>query len=246
MKGGLRFEGVGRTFEARRSIPALIEFTLACHRGQITSLLGPNGAGKSTALALVAGLLPATTGEILFAGSRVTPARPPARFGYLPQHAAFPATLLVREILDLAIAVRGSSRRQQDEVLTACGLDTVLERRVGELSSGWQRRLGLGLALLQPTDLVLLDEPFVGLDLATLERSLELLRAHRDEGAVVLLASHDFHVVDRLASRIAILDQGRLRLVQAFDGVNSRDLYQSTLLELSAPTQPPRVLEAAG
>ena len=226
---GLVFDRVGRRFGVGGRWAALTELSLCCDRGEILCLVGPNGAGKSTALALAAGLLATSSGEIRFAGGRVTPTRPAARQGYLAQRSAFAPGLMVGDVLDFAVAARGSNQEQRAESIALGDLEGVLGRRTRELSSGWQRRLDLAIALLAPTDLLLLDEPFAGLDLATLERSLTLLAKRAEESAVVVLSSHDFEVVDRLAPRVAVLDAGRLLASECSAGVGCRAVYGRAL-----------------
>lgn len=209
---GLRFDAACYRFRSsrRRGVDALRDLCLSCAPATITCMVGPNGAGKSTALALAAGLMRAGGGSIRFAGAPVTPATPPRTLGHLPQASAFPGVLKVAEVLDFAFAVRGTPQPEREAVLRVTGLGRVLPARAGTLSSGWARRLGLAVALAPPADLLLLDEPFVGLDLETLDRLVEHLETRRRQGATILMASHDYETVDRLAARVVVLAEGRL------------------------------------
>lgn len=235
LDAGLSFDRVSRHFGSRRSQPALDALTLEIFAGGTTCLVGPNGAGKSTALALAAGLLATTGGEIRFGGRSVTPRHPIERFGYLPQQSSFPRALRVEEILDFAVDSRSATAEARDEVIELGDLSSVLADAIDTLSSGWLRRLGLAVALLEPIDLVLLDEPFVGLDLATLERTLSLLVRRASTGTTTLLCSHDFGVVDRLAPEVAVLESGRLLAIEALadHGAlgSSREVYQRALAD---------------
>ncbi|HVS65295.1 MAG TPA: ATP-binding cassette domain-containing protein [Thermoanaerobaculia bacterium] len=235
---GLVFDHVGRRFGVGGRWAALTGLTVRCDPGEILCLVGPNGAGKSTALALAAGLLATSNGEIRFAGGRVTPTSPVARQGYLAQRSAFAPGLTVGDVLDFAVAARGSNEEQRAESIALGDLEGVLGRRTRELSSGWLRRLDLAIALLPPTDLLLLDEPLAGLDLATLERSLPLLTKRAEEGAVVVLSSHDFEVVDRLRPQVAVLDAGRLLACESSAGVGCRAVYGRALAPPPAAGDP--------
>lgn len=207
----LEFRDLCFSFAGR---PALRHLDLRCPAGTVTGLVGPNGAGKSTALAVAAGLLVPGSGRVDFGGAAVTPGSAvssPAGTGYLPQRSAFPPMLRVGEVLRLALAARGSGATVGERVLQVTGLEPWLDRPVGELSGGWVRRLGLASALVTPAALLLLDEPFVGLDPDTVDRLLEHLRARAAGGGTVLVASHDFEVMDQLQPRVAVLDEGVLR-----------------------------------
>jgi len=243
--GGLRFAGVGRRFGDQI---ALQDFELVCPAAAMSCLVGPNGAGKSTALALAAGLLGPSSGAILFEGCPVRPEVPPAATGYLPQRSAFHPSLTVGEVLDFTLAARAASGDQRRRALEVTGLDEVLGRFVGELSGGWVRRLGLLSALLGSPALLLLDEPFVGLDPETHDRLLDHLRERLAAGATIVLASHDFEVLDPFGPTVAVLEEGRLRLTAtvsraeapAADGgpsfASSRAVYRSALAV--APADP--------
>lgn len=209
MTASLRFAKAGRRFG---DLVALEDLELDCPAGVLTCLVGPNGAGKSTALALAAGLLAPTTGAVLFEKSPVRPEVPPETTGYLPQRSAFHLSFTVGEVLDFTLAARAVSGDERRRVLEVTGLGEVLARSVGELSGGWVRRLGLFSALLGSPALLLLDEPFLGLDPETHDRLLIHLQERLESGAVIVVASHDFEVIDPLAPNVAVLEEGRLRL----------------------------------
>lgn len=235
MSAGLRFAGAGRRFGDHA---ALRELDLDGPAGTLTCLVGPNGAGKSTALALATGLLPATAGAVLFGGQSVHPAIPPATTGYLPQRSAFHPAFTVAEVLDFTVAARGADKDARRHILGVTGLGEVLSRFVGELSGGWVRRLGLFSALLGSPTLLLLDEPFVGLDPETHDRLVAHVQECLDTGVTIVMASHDFEVLDPFEPIVAVLEEGRLLLTarvaeeSAFDGItftSSRVAYRRAL-----------------
>ena len=226
MKTGLVFDHVGRRFG---KCLALDDFDLACEAGLMTSLIGPNGAGKSTALALAAGLLAPSSGKISLNSNSIQPKSPPASTGYLPQNSTFHPLLRVKEVLEFTIAARQAGPEAQVDALEVTGLSDVLNRSVGELSGGWMRRLGLMTALAGSPDLLLLDEPFVGLDPETHDRVMAHLRIRVDSGAIVVVASHDFESLDQLTPKVAVLDEGRLRTTAEAASGSSRSLYRQAL-----------------
>jgi ABC-2 type transport system ATP-binding protein len=232
MNTSLRFSGVRALFESRLgSVAALESFSLQCAASTVTCLVGPNGAGKSTVLALAAGLIRPSAGEITCGNRVVSLAAPPPGLGYLPQQSAFPVVLTVADVVDFAAAARGTDADGLRQVLALSGLEAVMQQTIGTLSSGWVRRLGLAVALMPPVDLIVLDEPFVGLDLEILDRTVAHLAQRVEDGAAVLLSSHDFAVIDQLDARVAVIDQGSLLGVQDAGSCGSRALYRRLLAE---------------
>jgi len=236
MSSGLRYEAVSCHFGARRAaVTALQDFSLSCGAGEAICLVGPNGAGKSTALALAAGLLPVAGGRISFDDRPVSPESPPRRLGYLPQLSSFPSRLRVAEVLELTAAARGAGAAAIRATFSSAGFEPLRNRRVGSLSSGWLRRLGLAVALMPPADLLLLDEPFVGLDLETLDRLVDELGRRTRQGVALLLCSHDFEVIDRLGARLAVLDSGRLLDAAGGAGARAREVYRLAMKSAVPP-----------
>lgn len=220
MTAGLRFSKAGRRFGDH---VALDDLELDCPAGALTCIVGPNGAGKSTALALAAGLLTPTAGAVHFEGSLVRPELPPETTGYLPQRSAFHPSFTVAEVVDFTVAARAAAGNERRLALEATGLAEVLSRFVGELSGGWVRRLGLLSALLGSPALLLLDEPFVGLDPETHDRLLSHLQERLESGATIVMASHDFEVLDPFEPRVAVLEEGRLCLTATVSPDNALD-----------------------
>ncbi len=237
---GVQFVKAGRRFGRHL---ALHNLDLDCPRGVLTCLVGPNGAGKSTALALAAGLLAPTTGAVVNGGRPVRLSGPLEDTGYLPQRSAFHPSFTVSEVLDFTVAARGNSNLVRCQALTVTGLDSVLDRSVGELSGGWIRRLGLLSALLGSPAVLLLDEPFVGLDPETHDRLLAHLASRLQSGATILMASHEFEAADPLHPKVAVLEEGRLLLTAQVSGdtpngnSSSRSFYRRALQKGSIPTQ---------
>lgn len=208
----LRAEGLALRYGRHA---ALDGFSLALRRGEVTGLLGANGAGKSTALAILAGLRLPDAGRLWLDGRPVPAAgrRLRARTGLLPHRPPLHPELGVRRMLLHAAAVAGVPRRQRpeaaDRALERCGLDAVAARRVGNLSQGFRQRLGLALAIAHGPDIILLDEPTVGLDPRQLAHLRQLIRGLAP-GHAVLLSSHALAEVRRSCDRVLVLHRGRL------------------------------------
>jgi ABC-2 type transport system ATP-binding protein len=210
---------------------ALDRVSFACRAGQVTCLVGPNGAGKSTALATAAGIVRTHAGAVVLGAQRIKPYAPVAGRSYLPQNCAFPRLLVVREVLDFAAAMTGASRAQYQTALDVTAVREVFDRRVNELSGGWERRVALAWTLVQPCDVLLLDEPLVGLDPDTLDRIVEHLAMRAADGGTVAMATHDFEAVASLSPAVVVLSAGRF--IKRFDhaDVPLRAAYRAALTQ---------------
>jgi len=179
----------------------------------ITGLLGPNGAGKSTLLQLAAGLLTPASGRVLVYGE--APDQRPsiyARVALVPEREALPSMLTARAFVTARATMLGvrDIRTAVNRALALVELDTVADRRVGGFSKGMRQRAKLAAALVHEPTLVLLDEPFNGLDPRQRVHMMRLLEARAAEGTAVLLSSHILEEIEGVASRILVMLAGRL------------------------------------
>lgn len=190
-------------------VVALDGLSLELRSGEIVALLGPNGAGKSTAVRLMMGLSAPTSGEVRVFGAdpRHTSAR--LRTGVMLQIGRAPEMLRVREHIQI---FRGYYAQPMgfDELVLAAGLDGLEERKFGELSGGQKQRLLFALALAGDPDLVFLDEPTVSLDIEARRGMWKQIRALAARGKTVLLTTHYLEEADALASRIVVINRGRV------------------------------------
>ena len=191
------------------SVQALQGFSLDLRPGQITALLGPNGAGKSTAIGLLLGLLRVQRGQVSLFGQPPQQRSARLRLGAMLQRTDLPDSLRVGEHLQL-FARYYANPLPVDEVLALVGLQAQSQRRYSALSGGQQRRVQLALALVGRPQLLVLDEPTVGMDLDSRQAFREALRQCRQRGCAVLLATHDLPEVEGLADRIALVRHGQL------------------------------------
>lgn len=179
----------------------------------ITGLLGPNGAGKSTLLQLAAGLLTPASGRVFVYGE--APDQRPsiyARVALVPEREALPSMLTARAFVTARATMLGvrDIRTAVNRALALVELDTVADRRVGGFSKGMRQRAKLAAALVHEPTLVLLDEPFNGLDPRQRVHMMRLLEARAAEGTAVLLSSHILEEIEGVASRILVMLAGRL------------------------------------
>lgn len=179
----------------------------------ITGLLGPNGAGKSTLLQLAAGLLVPSNGAVrVFGRSPASCAGAYVDIGLVPEQEALPANMTAEAFVAGRAALLGlpDVKGATAKALTTVELDTVKGRRIGGFSKGMKQRAKLAAALVHEPRLVLLDEPFNGLDPRQRVGMMRLLEARADAGTAVLLSSHILEEIEGIASRILVMLAGRL------------------------------------
>ena len=191
------------------STTALREVTLAVDEGQILALLGPNGAGKSTLFGCLLGFTHPTKGEILLR-ERLLADTDRLAFGYTAERVSLYPERTVADNAAFFAELKGVSHHEVDRQIVRVGLKGVQDRRVRQLSKGMLQRLGLAIALCGEPQLLVLDEPFNGLDPALLERLQSILCEERDRGATLLISTHTMSAIESIASHVAVLLQGRL------------------------------------
>ena len=222
-------DDVSRNFGRRR---ALNRVSLSCTAGEIIGLLGPNGAGKSTLLALLSTLLTPSSGQIHYGTATASDMGPAlrARLGLLGHDLYLYPELTARENLEFFARLYGCPNVPGlvAESLDRAGLGERAEDLVSGFSRGMRQRLALERALLHQPRLLLLDEPFTGLDDASGQALVARLRGLRDTGRIVLVATHDLDLAEGLFDRVAILRDGRLVMV-ADSSASLRDRYRDAV-----------------
>jgi ABC-type multidrug transport system ATPase subunit len=201
---------ISRNFGRRRAVSHV---TLSVARGEILGLLGPNGAGKSTLLGMIATLVSPTSGRIAYGGAhgRNVGAAIRGRIGVLAHELHLYPELTARQNLTFFAELHGlRSASLVTPALEAAGLADRGDDPVSAFSRGMRQRLALERALLHGPRLVLLDEPFTGLDDRAVRIVADRLRRLADGGAIVLLATHDLDLAEGLITRMAIMRGGRL------------------------------------
>lgn len=211
----LSVDSLSYRYEAAAA-PALDDVSLNIPGGGIYGLLGPNGAGKTTLISLIAGLLAVTSGRMSLAGKPLADARAadPRAIALVPQDYAFYPMLTTRENLRFFGGTLGLAGAELDarvgEVIAFARLEQVVGKRAEQLSGGLRRRLNLAIGLLGKPQLLLLDEPTVGVDPQSRHFLLDSIAALPAAGTTVVYTSHYMEEVEAICQRIAIIDQGRL------------------------------------
>ena len=197
------------------SHPAIRDLTFSVADGQVYGLLGPNGAGKSTIMNILTSYLAPTGGEVKVAGFSLPEQAQQAKacVGYLPEQPPLYPEMTVQEYLDFAAELKGVKKAQRREQVQQAarrtGLDQVMPRLIRSLSKGYRQRVGIAQALLGSPQLIILDEPTVGLDPAQV---IEIRKLIRELGKThtVILSSHILSEVQAVCSRVLILAKGKL------------------------------------
>src|SRR4030088_3816072 len=185
------------------------DVTFAVHSGEVVALLGPNGAGKTTAVKLLLGLMQPNAGKVRVQGGDPTNPENRMRTGAMLQIGGVPETLRVREHIDLFSSYYLKPLPLK-EVLASAGLEKLVDRKFGDLSGGQRQRVLFALAICGDPDLLLLDEPTVGLDVEARRALWDEIRNLVERGKTILLTTHYLEEADALADRIAVINQGAI------------------------------------
>ncbi|NEQ25941.1 MAG: ATP-binding cassette domain-containing protein, partial [Microcoleus sp. SIO2G3] len=196
------------------SVEAVKDISFQVEPGEIFGLLGPNGAGKTTTIRCICTLMTPDAGKVEVSGisAIAQPRLARQRLGYVAQEVALDKVLTGRELLQLQAALyhlpNAAAKKRIEEVINLLGLEEYADKKTGTYSGGLQRRIDLAAGLLHQPDVLVLDEPTVGLDIESRFVVWDLLRKLRDAGTTVLITSHYLEEIDALANRVAIIDRG--------------------------------------
>jgi len=194
---------------------ALQTLNLRADPGEVLGLLGPNGAGKSTTVKILTGLIRPTSGRALVAGFDIVrePLQAKQRLGYVPEQPALYETLTATEFLEVVSALHhlepATAVPRREELLDLLGLGDARHQRLNEFSKGMKQKVVLAAALIHRPDVLILDEPLDGLDANSARVVKGLLRSLASQGRTVLFCSHILEVVERVCTRIVVIDRGR-------------------------------------
>ncbi len=220
----IEIRNITKVYGERRAVDG-VSFSVS--KGEILGFLGPNGAGKTTTMRILTGFVPPTSGSARVAGFDVQddPIEVKKRIGYLPEHPPLYHEMLVRPFLDFVATIRGVPRAQikarVDRALERCGLTPVAGRLIGLLSKGYQQRVGLAQAILHEPDVLILDEPTVGLDPSQIREIRDLIRSFSGEHTVIL-STHILAEVTMTCSRVLIINEGRIAADETLEALAAR------------------------
>jgi ABC-2 type transport system ATP-binding protein len=222
MGSSLELRGLCRSFGGLLAVDAL---SFSVPAGKLFGFVGRNGAGKTTTMRIICGLLAADAGSVLWR-DRPVDAGARARIGYMPEERGLYPKMRLGDQLEYFAVLHGASHRRGREAawawLDRLGLRDRVGSRVEELSHGNQQRVQLAAALVHDPDLLILDEPFAGLDPIATDVMADVLRERAALGAPVILSSHQLELVEHLCESVAIIDRGRLVACGRVDELRAR------------------------
>ncbi len=217
-----------------RDLVAVDRLSFTVGKGEIVGFLGPNGAGKSTTMRILAGFLPATSGTAKVAGFDVfeEPLEVKRRVGYLPENPPVYSDLEVKSYLRFCADLKAIAKRQVgaeiERVAALTGLDGAMDRLVGNLSKGFKQRVGLAQALLGDPEVLVLDEPTVGLDPLQIREVRELVKGLAGKQTVIL-SSHVLPEVALTCQKVLVVNHGRLVDFDTVEGLVAKHLPGRTV-----------------
>ena len=210
-----------------KKLTAVDKLYLEIQQGELFSLLGVNGAGKTTAIKMLSCLTKPTAGDALVGGYSITkqPKQVKRLIGVSPQETAVAPNLSVKENLELICGIHGFSKEKTKakihELSSQFALDTVLNRKAGKLSGGWQRRVSIAMALISEPQILFLDEPTLGLDVIARHDLWEVIRSLKGR-VTIILTTHYMEEAESLSDHIGIMKRGNLLAVGTVEELNKK------------------------
>lgn len=207
-----------------KDIIAVDQLNLQVKKGELFSLLGVNGAGKTTTIKMLSCLTQPTSGDAFLNGKSICKdsAAVKSMIAVSPQETAVAPGLSVYENLELMCGVHGFTKDKQNmkiaELTELLGLKSVVKKKTGKLSGGWQRRLSIAMALISEPEILFLDEPTLGLDVLARSDLWDLIRSLKGK-ATIILTTHYMEEAEALSDRIAIMKDGKLLICDTADKI---------------------------
>jgi ABC-2 type transport system ATP-binding protein len=239
----LEVDDISRSFGSRRVLDG-VSFTVGA--GRMTGFVGGNGAGKTTTMRIILGVLSSDSGTVALDGTRLTPADR-ALFGYMPEERGlYPKMKIAEQIVYLG-RLHGmtpqAAKRSTDDLLERLGLGERANETVESLSLGNQQRAQIAAALVHDPEVLVLDEPFSGLDPMAVETVQAVLTEHAAGGAPVLFSSHQLDIVERLCDDLVVIAGGTIRAAGSRESLRAEHSEPRYEIELAADAGWVRELE---
>ncbi|MBE6788682.1 MAG: ABC transporter ATP-binding protein [Ruminococcaceae bacterium] len=217
----IKIEGLTKKY---KDVVAVDNLSLSVCKGELFSLLGVNGAGKTTTIKMLSCLTKPTGGDAFLNGKSICKesAAVKSLIAVSPQETAVAPGLSVLENLELMCGVHGFTKNKQNakiaELTELLGLKSVIKKKAGKLSGGWQRRLSIAMALISEPEILFLDEPTLGLDVLARSDLWDIIRSLKGT-VTIILTTHYMEEAEALSDRIAIMKDGRLLICDTADKI---------------------------
>lgn len=219
---------------------AVRDFNLTLNKGEVLGLLGPNGAGKSSTMQMLTGNISPSSGDVFINGINLIeePELAKSAIGYLPEQPPVYRDMTVGEYLLYCSSLRGLAKPQRKilmaEASERCGLQDVQKKLIGNLSKGFQQRVGIAQAILHKPDVVILDEPTVGLDPLQINQIRQLVRELGEDHAVIL-STHILPEVQAVCDRVQIINKGETVFADTFDKLADQESVSEIVVSFANP-----------
>ncbi|MCO5294900.1 MAG: ATP-binding cassette domain-containing protein [Homoserinimonas sp.] len=240
----LEIRGVNRSFSGRR---VLHDVSFEVETGKLTGFVGANGAGKTTTMRIILGVLAADSGEVYFNGKQLDDSVR-HRTGYMPEERGLYPKMRVAEQLSYLAQLHGltpeRARSNAQALIERLGLDDKADKTIESLSLGNQQRAQIAASLVHDPEILVLDEPFSGLDPIAVENVQGVLKSRAAEGIPVLFSSHQLDIVERLCDNLVVIADGRIRAAGSREALRSE--FGSSNWELISDLDPARVKSNPG
>ena len=221
MSEALFVDNISKEFTGR---PILQDISFSISKSSVHGFLGPNGAGKSTTMNIIAGLLKPSRGKVLIFGKDVDPNWRGLYIGLLPEHPPLYLNMKVNEYLKFVKEIYSLAKKVNssfvDYILNRCGLTSVLHRRIGYLSKGFRQRVALAGAIIHNPEIVILDEPTIGLDPKAIIEIRNLIKDLSNDHTIIF-SSHLLHEVQGLCDSVTIIDKGKIIASDKIESIKS-------------------------
>ncbi|KGA98612.1 ABC transporter ATP-binding protein [Alkalihalobacillus alcalophilus ATCC 27647 = CGMCC 1.3604] len=218
----LKVKGLGKAFKDKKVIS---DITFEVHKGEIMAILGPNGAGKSTSIRNIMGIMYPDEGEISFLGEQVKHV-PRAKIGYLPEERGLYKSVKVIDLLlyfaDLKDYPLKKARERALDLLKKLGLEGKDKSSIEELSKGMAQKVQFIASIIHEPELLILDEPFSGLDPVSQELFKKEIKQLANNGTAILLSSHQMNIVEELCDRLFMIHRGQKVIYGSLDEVKRK------------------------
>ena len=233
----IRIEGLTKKY---KHVVAVDNLSLSVPKGELFSLLGVNGAGKTTTIKILSCLTQPTSGDAFLNGKSIRNDAAEVRsfIGVSPQETAVAPWLSAYENLALMCGVHGIPKDKQRakiaELTELLGLNSVIKKKAGKLSGGWQRRLSIAMALISEPEILFLDEPTLGLDVLARRDLWDLIRSLKGK-VTILLTTHYMEEAEALSDRIAIMGDGKLLICDTPGKIKEKagtDLFEQAFVHI--------------